>query len=68
MFDWTGSFFAATIRLQQLAGIMQPLSKRFLHRDANSQNILVQARHRNGQHIATLVYNRSFMEFALLCD
>lgn len=31
-------------RLRQLTVVMQPLSKRFLHRDANSQNILVQAR------------------------
>lgn len=30
-------------RLRQLAMVMHPLSKRFLHRDANSQNILVQA-------------------------
>lgn len=46
--------------LQQLAGIMQPLSKRFLHRDANSQNILVQAS--SGQ------YQFGLIDFGLAVD
>lgn len=46
--------------LQQLAGIMQPLSQRFLHRDANSQNILVQAS--SGQ------YEFGLIDFGLAID
>eukprot|EP00438_Fugacium_kawagutii_P033371 Skav231032 [mRNA] locus=scaffold1869:214547:216266:- [translate_table: standard] len=43
LFEKAAAFYFVSEMLQQLATIMQPLSKRFLHRDANSQNILVQA-------------------------
>ncbi|CAK9023577.1 unnamed protein product [Durusdinium trenchii] len=52
-------YFASEM-LRQLAMVMHPLSKRFLHRDANSQNILVQAS--SGQ------YHFGLIDFGLAVD
>jgi len=54
------AFYFVSEMLRQLTVVMQPLSKRFLHRDANSQNILVQ--------VSSGLYDFGLIDFGLAVD
>eukprot|EP00434_Breviolum_minutum_P012040 symbB.v1.2.010616.t1/scaffold696.1/size260109/9 len=54
------AFYFVSEMLRQLTAVMQPLSKRFLHRDANSQNILVQ--------VSSGLYDFGLIDFGLAVD